>query len=332
MGFLDQAKNPDPELRNEHIATAVCVEKLLQQLLAPQSEDWYLDIKMWIGITIVLLVVFDSFTGCFKLGPNGRALFKCAEILGVNLIFLHSTQYYEEHWLLFCVAFSIAWLLLWTFKGMVNKKPRVSFTPDNVYLDFGDTPTAKAVLICIGQCLLAKFLANSAIETEQSMEPSYLYWLTAFMGVQVTAIFGRGTDSQVGSPFRGSLWSFLISNASQLCLQKDGEADSFRPGAAKVYLRGLMSFVTNGIVRDSVAYITPILLMGSSSDLEFVQNALAVLFIPTLDDKTGAPDLAITLRSADSPSREYSSALTQGSAPPIERGYSSLLENAVDDK
>merc|ERR1712224_240975 len=120
-----------------------------------------------------------------------------------------------------------------------------------------------------------------------------LYWVTAFVAVQNTAIFGRGSDSQVGSPFKASTWGFLLSNSSRIKLTTGNSKDPIHQPPHVMWARFFMDFIVNGVIRDAIAYTTPLLLMASENDLEFVQNALAVLFIPTLDDRSEPIEYAI---------------------------------------
>jgi hypothetical protein len=169
-----------------------------------------------------------------------------------------------------------------------------SFSGVNVYLDMGEIAFAKAFIVFCGQMCLTKFLVNATYHVAGA-EISYLYWATAFVAVQNTAIFGRGSDSQVGSPFKASTWVTLLSNSPRIRLTKGKSDEPIHQPPHVMWARFFMDFIVNGVVRDAIAYTTPLLLMASENDMEFVQNALAVLFIPTLDDRSETQEYSVAV-------------------------------------
>lgn len=278
--------------RHHDLPFASLVEESLRTILGKHHEHWYADYKLFLGLAIVFVILLESVVH-FKLGPNKRAWFKCAEIFGIDLVFLHLMQY-QERWLASCYGFSCCYLLFWTLHGVSSSKVKTSFSGVNVYLDMGATAFAKAFIVFCGQMCLTKFLVNATYHVAGA-EISYLYWATAFVAVQNTAIFGRGSDSQVGSPFKASTWVTLLSNSPRIRLTKGKSDEPIHQPPHVMWARFFMDFIVNGVVRDAIAYTTPLLLMASENDMEFVQNALAVLFIPTLDDRSETQEYSVAV-------------------------------------
>jgi len=262
------------------------IDALLRGILEPLTASWYADYKLYTAVFVVSCVLAQS---CFasKFGPNRRVAFKCFEIVGIDLLFLHFMQYHRrELGLALCYVSSCLYLLYWTFKGYRKSTDgkRTSFVGINVYLDLKGTPFGRVLLMFLGQMLLANFLVNSTARLNMG-DISYTYWFGGILSVQMTAIFGRGSESLAGSPFKAGTWAFLLRNGASLKLRLSGEEESFTPSPFSIGMRFVMDFLVNGVVRDGIAYTVPLLLMASENDLEFLQNALAILFIPTLDDK-----------------------------------------------
>jgi len=231
----------------------------------------------------------------------------CAEVIGINMICLHFMQYWGDWLIAFWFSYSLGYTVWKVLRFYPRTEESVTFLGDNVYCDFGHTAFAWAAIVCLAQCIMTKFVANAALKCVDDGEEnmSYLYWFTAFIAVQVSFLCGPGADSNVGSGLKSPVWAWLIKNAGEQNLTLSytddltKEAEVMYPRPEVVWMRFLMSFLTNGLVRHTIAYITPILLMGSSDDLEFVQNALAVAFIPMLDDKDGAVVYKATLGLAN---------------------------------
>lgn len=154
--------------------------------------------------------------------------------------------------------------------------------------------------IFIGQCVLLVFLVYSCYYNfeEKQDDPTYSFWLAAYISVQMSGFFKRGDDSQVGRTWDVEKWRGIESaNESVEYFQptkKEGGVqlgEWVRMTPDEMWWRGRMGFLVNTCFRDVVMFITPILCMQSSDAVDFVQNCFALSYITTLDDISDAVEI-----------------------------------------
>ena len=148
------------------------------------------------------------------------------------------------------------------------------FEISSIYEDF--TISIDQVLwIFMGQLVLVFFYINSILKLGDinSDTCSYGFCIAAFVSVQMSAMFNRGSESQLGQIWKPSLFSYIIAHRTELEFQ----IPKFPTGMQKVdipayelWLRQFMGFMVNQVIRDVIGYTVPLLLMQSEVPLFFL--------------------------------------------------------------
>merc|ERR1719468_1097201 len=124
---------------------------------------------------------------------------------------------------------------------------------------------------------LFRIVPKSVVLRNGTMEGHYTYWVCGVAAIQMSAMFGRGADSQLGKAFNGKLWGHLYRHTYKHCSEAtlvDENTDKVVSlGRVSFFLRMLMAFLVNAIIRDVIAYTTPLVLMVNAENiLDFIQN------------------------------------------------------------
>lgn len=225
-------------------------------------------------------------------GSEGAKITRMTMFFGVNLTFLSIMQ---------CTAAGMGMKYVFCAVGVfevvtapIRASKRVAWsrgrdeggiTAHSIYHQFPGTMTDKLARF-FGQALMIVFYLQNLGKCWDSSAKCYVFWLVTWFGVQVTS---DRNASQVGKPWNGPLWREIISkNTAVSCL---------------------LDFVINGFGRDMLRFTLPLFMMMAETPLDFTKDALAVVFITTLDDIEAQPvvqrqveDAAVAPGLAHSPS------------------------------
>jgi hypothetical protein len=317
------------------------INKPLVPILGP-CEIWYLDWKLWLGFLLWSLIWakwliygYDRHFGTkavFVLGQNLAVLVLLQEVSAVGLTLA----------IILCLVNAVMSMFMLAHKRDVRKKG--GFTSENVYASL-EKPKTQVCFIFAGQLLLTAFMLYSMSEklhahpsyhssvVKRHDEPAdghvrYVYWIAAYIAVQMSVIYNRGNDSAVGHVFAAGLWENLLSICDSVDFQHRmyhavGDDDSAYEAPlditrANIAMRACMDFIINGLGREIISSVLPVLLMSSRHPLDFVFNSLAVTFISTLDDMSDVI-FKVTDKICDSATQaSYQPVL--GAAPEAEEG------------
>eukprot|EP00747_Dinoflagellata_sp_TGD_P044695 gnl/TRDRNA2_/TRDRNA2_143410_c0_seq4.p1 gnl/TRDRNA2_/TRDRNA2_143410_c0~~gnl/TRDRNA2_/TRDRNA2_143410_c0_seq4.p1 ORF type:complete len:336 (+),score=30.31 gnl/TRDRNA2_/TRDRNA2_143410_c0_seq4:62-1069(+) len=262
------------------------IDTFLEPILGHVGEHLYLDWKVWVGAALY----FAVWAKWIIFGYDRRFYIKVTMVLGLNLIILSVMHHYDldalAYVILIIILQNVGATYIWWKPSRVEEEG--GFEISSIYEDF-TMSIGQVIWIFVGQLLLVFFYFNAILNLGEinAATCSYVFWIAAFVSVQMSAMFNRGSESQLGAIWKPSLFHHLIANRKELEFQ----VPQFPTGMRKVeivawelYVRQVMGIVINQIVRDMIGYTTPLLLMQSERPLDFVMNSLAVTFIVLLDD------------------------------------------------
>jgi hypothetical protein len=187
------------------------------------------------------------------------------------------------------------------------------FTAISLYMDV-ECPTLQIIFLFIGQVALFVFFLSTLFKTENDLfyeitkpdkVPSYTFWLVSYIAVQMSAIYNRGADSQLGDIWPTSFWQSLLANNESLEFAAPkfghgGFGDPFEVSTCSLAVRQVMGWTTKSVMRDGVAFVVPLFLMQSDEPMDFVLNCLAVAFITTIDQISNK-DIQVTSKDMSEP-------------------------------
>jgi len=268
----------------------------LAKVFGQYTDDWWKDWKLivglacWCGVWAEWLI--HGYTEVFWT----RAL----HAFGMNIMILHILQYASSTmWGMFGVmAVLVAQTLFttyWYYETPPDASQQDEFECDTLYLDLA-LPLEQISILFIAQVGVWWFYMTSILHNFDFSTVNYLYWLWAYLVMQMTMIFNRGADSVLGNAFPLHDVHRLMLNAEKVAfrISDDNEEplspssglpkDRFRVSKANIITRGITGFFCNAILRDIMAYTIPLMLMGFSEPMDFVVYCVGVNFICTLDD------------------------------------------------
>mmetsp|Transcript_128393 Transcript_128393/g.247487 ORF Transcript_128393/g.247487 Transcript_128393/m.247487 type:complete len:340 (+) Transcript_128393:107-1126(+) len=291
----------------------------LALVLGPSPAGIQYDKKLWIGGALVLTVlskwVFDSYKNDF----HWRAIF----VFGFNLITLVVVQDVAHEGILMvsglCLVNAVVDMFLKTeINASQDRDQPPSRSSSRISLDqieeegyeastvyeSVDKPFLQVLTIFLGQMSAMFFLlswTNAKLMAEEfdQTNMTYVFWLAAFFAVQMATIFNRGEEGSTGAGFQEPLWLALLREKGALIRPKasskitsEARRQSFYSEPAppiaisrgNLFCRACMAFLVNGLGREIIAYLVPILVMKSPNPAEYVMNALAINWITMLDD------------------------------------------------
>lgn len=230
-------------------------------------------------------------------GYDRRFSIKATMVGGMNLICLVFVQHLERGVTLVMALIlmqNILSTIVWWKSEDVRKDHQ--FTATSLYMDPEIYPL-QLVFLFTAQLLLFSFFVSTLFTTESQFvtemkdpnkTPSYTFWIASYIVVQMSAMFNRGADSQIGEIWPTSLWHSLVMNSSNLQFAVPqfgggGFGQPFQVSKMSLMMRQVMGWITKSVLRDGVAYVVPLFLMQSDEPLDFVLNCLAVAFITTID-------------------------------------------------
>jgi len=137
------------------------------------------------------------------------------------------------------------------------------------------------VVFTTQSCLLLYLFYASFVQYTDANDVICHFWVTAYL-VQMSAMFNRGKDSVLGPTWNLERFASLVHMNRNVEYQEGGDWRSIPQWQMQV--RRVMGYTVNTLYRDLVAFLTPIVLMQSDDEMDFVQNCFAVSYITQLDD------------------------------------------------
>lgn len=274
----------------------------LQTVFGKRTESWYLDWKLWVGLTFWFSMWVKWLTTEFDEIYWQFALFA----FGVNVLILHILQYASTIKIGLLVVCSLltaqalfqsylTHLRDFTFEQASSAVSEDSddldeFDCDTLYLDIG-LPIEQILILFTGQVGVWWFYMTSILHSIDFADVNYLFWAWAYLVMQMTMIFCRGNDSALGNAFPVHDVHRMSKVADKVKFRLHNEdavekIPSFKIRKENILLRGVMGFFCNCILREIMAYTIPLMLMGFSEPMDFVVYCVGVNFICTLDDMT----------------------------------------------
>jgi len=265
------------------------IHQSLSKVFAKYTDSWYGDWKLWLGLTFWFAVWTKWLIHGYTEVYHERAL----HAFGVNIVILHILQYASTvlGGMLCVCAMLVAQTLFgswWWYAADAATHELDVFDCDTLYLDLA-LPCEQIVILFIAQFGVWWFYMTSILGNFDFSSVNYLFWVWAYLVMQMTMIFNRGDDSVLGNPFPLHDVQRIMMNTDKaaFCLLDEDEEETgekFRIRKANIIMRGITGFFCNAILRDIMAYTIPLMLMGFSEPMDFVVYCVGVNFICTLDD------------------------------------------------
>lgn len=283
MGWLQRALS----------AAAVDLEVLMRFVLEPSSDTPFLDLKlligigMWGGIWCYWLYHKDEHIAV-RQAVVSKYWAKAVMVLGLDLAALSLLQQFQTRG--FLGVLSMVMLNVHYTQVLFNSpdiaEPAVGETRTvdvkSLYEDVLSDLT-QVITVFITQTVLFLYLFYASFVTyTDSSSVTYGFFVTAYQ-VQMSAIFQRGADGVLGPTWNIQRFRGMMDINSNVQYQEGHNLWGSVP-QWKMRLRMVMGFTVNTILRDLIAFLTPIVLMQSDDAMDFVQNCLAVSYITQLDD------------------------------------------------
>lgn len=262
----------------------------LELVFGKYTEQWYHDWKVWVGVTLWLMVWVKWTVYGYDEIYYQRGLYA----FGLNIMILHLLQYAETIkmgmlWVSILLGLqAILQSLLWYREDLKEKSDDLpeEWLCDTLYLDLS-LPVLQIFVLFVAQCCVWWFYMTSILNNFDFNNVNYMFWLVAYLAMQMTMIFNRGGDSVLGNPFPVADVYRLFIHASKMSVEvKDADAEPFMVSKVDIIMRGLFGFLVNAIFREIMAYTIPLMLMGFDQPMDFVVYCVGVNFICTLDDMT----------------------------------------------
>lgn len=323
------ARRANPREGPKYPVIEACHLKL-EAVFGKNTDSWYLDWKLWVGLTFWFLMWAKWLAQGFDEIYWQFALFA----FGLNIVILHTLQYASSikmGMLMVCIVLTAQALIqsylthLREFASEASSASNASeadsqdaldeFDCDTLYLDLA-LPIEQIAILFIAQCGVWWFYMTSILNSFDFEKVNYLFWAWAYLVMQMTMIFCRGNDSALGN-------AFPVHDVHRICKQADKvsfslpeedggtKVPSFQISKANILVRGVMGFFCNCILREIMAYTIPLMLMGFSEPMDFVVYCVGVNFICTLDDMSERKYTMTPLVAQEGaePSREKSEAV-----------------------
>jgi hypothetical protein len=294
-------------------------------VLGPYAASWYSDWKLWVGGSVWASMWAKWLIYGYDHGFHTKACF----VFACNLWCLAIVQHDREYGLILVITICLgnALMSMPMFKTSSDIVKDGGFRAKNVYASL-EKDQLQVSFIFTGQVLLIVFVLYSMYEKLQitgedaesegrgrdlrghgfsrghgditltgESNMTYVFWMSAYVAVQMTSVYNRGRDSALGSVFSSGIWENIYAVCDDVYFQPkkfDAEystslhkfKDPIRLARHTIVMRAFMDFVINGIAREVIAMLLPLLLMTSYEPLDFVMDSLAVTYISTLDDMT----------------------------------------------
>lgn len=260
-----------------------CIDHQIGEVFGKYTEIWYLDYKIWLGV-LLFVVVWSKW---ILRGYDKSYHIKAVYTLALNIIILHFMQYFGNKGIVCAVLLAAAQNipLTWLWWRRYDLVKSGGFTANSLYQDFSN-PLLQSLILFLGQVSLCGCYLSALFDEFEESHSSYLFWLTSYSAMQMSAFFNRDGDSQLGSVWPTARWHDIIQHGSEVSWTvKDGKnPHSIRVTKIDLIVRGVMGFAVNCVFRDVFAFTIPVLLMQSKNPLEFVIFSVGVNYVVTIDD------------------------------------------------
>lgn len=273
----------------------------LEAVFGKLTDHWYYDWKLWIGSSLWLGVWANWLL--YGYDPSREIYYQRSLFaFGINAVILHHLQFAESIKLgmivVCCVLggqaiFQSLFMMKNEVKDLDLKEEEVqaelsktcTFPCETLYLDLS-LPFEQIVVLFLAQCAVWWFYMTSIVHNFDFLHVNYMFWLVAYMAMQLTMIYGRGDESVLGKPFPCHEVYRLVMQSGRIKVKEEGTVGTkpFTVSKVDLCLRGIMGFWVNGICREIMAYTIPLMLMGFDEPMDFVVYCVGVNFICTLDD------------------------------------------------
>jgi len=264
----------------------------LARVFAKYTETWWHDWKLWVGFIFWCAVSAKWFIHGYNEVYYQRGL----HAFGVNIIILHILQYSSSTltgmlWICMGLIGQTLFWSYWGYEANAADHEMDEFVCNTLYLDLG-LPIEQITVLFVAQVGVWWFYMTSILGNFDFSKVNYLFWVWAYLVMQITMIFNRGPDSVLGEIFPMCDVQRIMNMANQAEFQLlDGNDEKQKPvgekfqiSKANIIMRGITGFFCNAILRDIMAYTIPLMLMGFSEPMDFVVYCVGVNFICTLDD------------------------------------------------
>jgi hypothetical protein len=269
-----------------------CHERL-EKVFGRYTNNPFHDWKLWVG-TFLWLSVWAKW---MKYGYDEIYYQRFLFAFGINVLILHHLQFADTIELgMIDIAIVLAAQATLQSIFMFREEHKQleggceKFTCETLYLDL-TLPPEQILVLFVAQFCVWWFYMTSIIHNFDFNHVNYMYWVVAFMAMQMTMIFNRGDDSVLGKPFPCHEVYRLATDSGKIkvhVIDEDGAAIKgvvpFRISKADLLMRGIFGYWVNAICREIMAYTIPLMLMGFEQPMDFVVYCVGVNFICTLDD------------------------------------------------
>lgn len=260
------------------------IHSALKSVFGKLTDAWWKDWKLWVG----LFFWFAVWAKWLKYGYDEVYWQRAVFAFGINIVLLHILQFSGSiltGMITVCAILCFQALfqnIIWFGSGK-RDKPEL-FLCDTMYLDLS-LPLLQIVVLFIAQVCIWWFYITSINGNLDFDHVNYCFWFVAYLAMQMTMIFNRGSDSVLGNPFPVLDVYHLTSKSDEISLnQMDCDQGTFEISKNSMVVRALLGFFCNSILREIMAYTIPLMLMGFSEPMDFVVYCLGVNFICTIDD------------------------------------------------
>jgi len=254
--------------------------------------QWHKDWKLWSGITLTLIGCCIQVCGGEQnvgemLGniiPKGKALADAILYLGLDLMILSVTQRNRVAGFIGIMAVIILQSVIMCFyqwlqlscniiKIWPKEATEVEMEASNVFLDLPN-PFAESFVRFLGQTMLMGYYWHYVFTV--SKFDNLVFWL-ATLPVQLLA------KHQMGRSYQDSRLDWLRIFSS--CRYRMSDKESMQMNSSlELNMRCLQAWIVNHVYYQSLILSVPLMLMQSETGIDFVKDAFAVMFIPTLDE------------------------------------------------
>jgi len=249
---------------------------------------WYKDWKLWIGIAGTLIGCYitrptTNFTemknNITRTSYTGDAIF----YLGLDLMILSVAQRNPVVGFIGIMAIIVLQSVIMLFYEKLQaffdsfewyKATEMEIEVDNVFLDL-PSPFAESFVRFLGQTVLIGYYWHYLFTLSKFDNLSF--WL-ATLPVQLLA------KHQMGSSYQDIRYKWkMIFSSCQYRLADTGDLKQMND-SLELNIRCWQSWFVNHVYYQSLILSVPLMLMQSETGIDFVKDAFAVMFIPTLDD------------------------------------------------
>lgn len=220
-------------------------------------------------------------------------------IVGVDLILLGCVEYDWRRTMLYTsILFAIRAVLgfaAFTYSVTNKHSPYGKHSWDNCFgadngaleitnkfQDIG-TSLVHLVVLLLAQMTFFTFFVGEMMHPAAMTPSAYKYWAAAIpMQIISRNLMGRSFCNEI--QFWNLLFHASAEAGTQLQREFGGKTITIAANPVRICIRALMSFYVNNISMSLVAITLPLFMMTAPTDIDFVKDCFAVVFITTLDD------------------------------------------------